>query len=409
MGILMAMMNEPPSSDNRSARLDVVSERLAALLQTARVVNSSLELREVLDHILRRAKALLRAESGSIMLTDPATGKLCVEAAHGPRAKSIVGREQPFGEGVSGWVALRRIPVRLHGCAIDSDFRNACKRTDVSDAVCAPLLAGDELLGVVCLSNADDGESFSDDDLDLLVALSNQAAIAIRNAHAFHEMRRQRETVARLLEEITEAQERERARIALLIHDGPAQTLYAALRNLQAARVLSESAPEVEGVFDELERTIRGAIHETRAVMVDLRPIALDEIGLYAALQQYGQQFQERTGIQCQVKRRGALKRMSSMLESSYYRIAQEALTNVWKHADARSTEVLLEVRGSSSSLEVQDDGKGIDPDALGGTGRDQMGLSSLRDRAELVGGVLEVQALPRGGTVVRVTAPLSV
>lgn len=406
----MAMMNEPQSSENRTARLDVVSERLAALLQTARVVNSSLELREVLDHILRRAKALLRAESGSIMLTDPATGRLCVEAAHGPRAKSIVGREQPFGEGVSGWVALRRIPVRLHGCAIDSDFRNACTRTDVSDAVCAPLLAGDELLGVICLSNADDGEAFSDDDLDLLVALSNQAAIAIRNAHAFNEMRRQRETVARLLEEITEAQERERSRIALLIHDGPAQTLYAALRNLQAARVLSESVPHgVDGVLDELERTIRGAIHETRAVMVDLRPIALDEIGLYAALQQYGQQFQERTGIHCQVKRRGANMRMSSMLESSYYRIAQEALTNVWKHADAKNTEVILEVRGSSSSLEVQDDGKGIDPDALGGTGRDHIGLSSLRDRAELVGGVLEVQALPRGGTVVRVTAPLSV
>ncbi|MGV3720899.1 MAG: GAF domain-containing protein [Actinomycetota bacterium] len=404
------MTNEPVSFDNRAARLDVVSERLAALLQTARGVNSSLELREVLDHILRRAKALLRAESGSVMLTDPATGRLCVEAAQGPRARSIVGREQPFGEGVSGWVALRRVPVRLHGCAIDSDFRNACKRTDVSDAVCAPLLAGDELLGVICLSNADHGEAFSDDDLDLLVALSNQAAIAIRNAHAFHEMRRQRETVARLLEEITEAQERERARIALLIHDGPAQTLYAALRNLQAARVLSESAPDgVGGIFDELERTIRGAIHETRAVMVDLRPIALDEIGLYAALQQYGQQFQERTGIHCRVVRRGANKRMSSMLESSYYRIAQEALTNVWKHADARNAEVILEVRGGGSSLEVRVDGKGIDSDALRGAGRDQIGLSSLRDRAELVGGVLEVQALPCGGTIVRVSAPLSV
>lgn len=405
----MTMLTDPPPSSEREDQLGQVSERLAALLQTARVVNSSLELHEVLDHILRRAKALLRAESGSIMLTDPNTGALCVEAAHGPRAKSIVGREQPFGEGVSGWVALRRVPVRLHGAATDAEFRNACKRTDVSDAVCAPLLAGDDLLGVICLSNADSSTLFSDDDLDLLVALSNQAAVAIRNAHAFHEMRRQRQTVARLLEELTEAQERERSRIALLIHDGPAQTLYAALRNLQAARMMAETAPEkVSGVFDELERTIRGAINETRAVMVDLRPIALDEIGLYAALQQYAQQFQERTGIRCKVIQRGMNKRMSSMLESSYYRIAQEALTNVWKHADACSTEVVLDIRGSTTSLEVRDNGKGIAPDAASGSGRDRMGMSSLRDRAELVGGVLTVEPLPTGGTVVRVTAPLT-
>jgi signal transduction histidine kinase len=394
--------------DPAAMSADVVHERLSALLETAQVVNSSLELTEVLDHILRRAKELLRAESGSVMLVSDETGQLTVQAAQGPRAETIVGRVQRVGHGVSGWVATHGKPVRLHGPATDPSFRNVCDRIDVRDAVCAPLLAETGLLGVICLSNRLDAESFSEADLDLLVALSNQAALAIRNARAFHEMRRQRQQVARLLEELTHAQERERARIALLIHDGPAQTLYAALRNLEAFRVLSNNQSETAPrVLDEVELTIRKAIQETRSAMVDLRPICLDEIGLHAALLQYAQQFEQRTGISCRVAKRGALQRLPTMVESCFYRIAQEALTNVWKHAEAKNATVSLSVDARKCVLEINDDGKGIDPDALDAVEGEHLGMVSLRDRAELVGGTLQVTAASGGGTTVRVTAPM--
>lgn len=389
---------------------DVVHERLSALLETAQVVNSSLELHEVLDHILRRAKELLRAESGSVMLVSDETGQLTVQAAQGPRAETIVGRVQRMGHGVSGWVAMHGKPIRLHGPATDPSFRNVCSRTDVRDAVCAPLMAETGLLGVICLSNRLDTEPFSAADLELLVALSNQASLAIRNARAFHEMRRQRQQVARLLEELTHAQERERARIALLIHDGPAQTLYAALRNLEALRVLSSGQPDsATGVLDEVEHTIRRAIQETRSAMVDLRPICLDEIGLHAALLQYAQQFEQRTGINCRVVKSGAIQRLPTMIESCFYRIAQEALTNVWKHAEASTATVTLSVDTRNCSLEIKDDGKGIDPEALGEMDGEHLGMVSLRDRAELVGGCLQVSVASGGGTTVRVTAPLLV
>ena len=404
------MISAPDGIERPAMPADMAHERLSALLETAQVVNSSLELHEVLDHILRRAKELLRAESGSVMLVSDETGQLTVQAAQGPRAETIVGRVQRVGQGVSGWVATHGKPVRLHGPATDPSFRNVCSRIDVRDAVCAPLLAETGLLGVICLSNRLDTESFSADDLDLLVALSNQAALAIRNARAFHEMRRQRQQVARLLEELTHAQERERARIALLIHDGPAQTLYAALRNLEAFRVLSdgqsESAPRV---LDEVEHTIRRAIQETRSAMVDLRPICLDEIGLHAALLQYAEQFEKRTSIHCRVVKRGALQRLPTMIESCFYRIAQEALTNVWKHAEANNATVSLTIDARKCALEITDDGKGIDPDALGEVDGEHLGMVSLRDRAELVGGDLQVGSALGGGTTVQVTAPLFV
>jgi two-component system sensor histidine kinase DegS len=170
-----------------------------------------------------------------------------------------------------------------------------------------------------------------------------------------------------------------------------------------------EVTEPAQHALSQLEHTIRQAIQETRAAMVDLRPIALDEIGLHAALQQYAEQFQHRTGIRCQVVKLGSRSRLPSMVESCFYRIAQEALTNVWKHADAQLACVSLVVEERFCSLEISDDGKGINPDALGEDEGEHLGLSSLRDRAELVGGQLYVGGMPEGGTRVRVDAPLLV
>lgn len=388
---------------------DDLSRRLRGLLRVARDVNSSLELEVVLDRILTCALEILDAEAGSIMLREADSPMLRVVAAHGPRGPEIVGKCQSIEEGVGGWVTLHGEPVLLHG-ACDRRFARICERMDLRDAMSAPLRVEGQVLGAINLNNRRAHLApFGEEDLDLLVALANQAAVAIRNAAVFDEMRRQRQTVERLLKEVDIAQVEERKRIALQLHDGPAQTMYAALRNLEVLGVLARPREEEqEQAFQELERTIRESIDETRAVMLDLRSPVLDEWGLDSALRQYAQRFQQRTGIHTEFVRKGVEGRLPGPLESSFYRIAQEALTNVWKHAEASTARVVLEVTRHSCTLEVADDGKGFEPEAASAGERESLGLMSLRDRAQLVGGRLSVVCRPGRGTSITVSAPLA-
>ena len=170
----------------------------------------------------------------------------------------------------------------------------------------------------------------------------------------------------------------------------------------------ADGPPALVSVLGELERTIRQGIQETRAVMIDLSPPSLEGLGLHTSLRQYAKQFEQRTAIRASFASRGRERRLPGMLESCFYRITQEALANVWKHSDARQTWVTLDVRTNSCSLEIRDDGKGFDPEAAAARAGQHLGLRSLRERAELVGGSLVVTGGPGEGTTIRVAAPLT-
>ena len=395
---------------SRNTMSVVAAERLDCLLAVARVVNSSLELDEVLRLLLEQARTQLQAESGSVLLLERAEFRLKVVAADGPRAELSLGRFQAVGDGIAGWVAEHCEPLLLHGAPSDPRFRRLRTRRDVRDALCVPLISDSDLLGVICLSNRRSESPFSPDDLSLLIGIANQASLAIRNALSYEEVTRQRGTVERLLREVTRAQEEERGRIALLLHDGPAQTLFAALRNLEAARVAA--GPGVGEIalqhLSAIEHTIRAAIDETRGVMIDLRPLALDEIGLLPALRSYAERFERRTGIRAGVRRIGRDRPLPTVLAAALYRVAQESLTNVWKHAAATETEVILELAEDSCLLEIHDNGRGFHCEDLALGAADSFGLQSLKDRTALMGGEFQIASRPGAGTRVRVSVPLA-
>jgi signal transduction histidine kinase len=142
--------------------------------------------------------------------------------------------------------------------------------------------------------------------------------------------------------------------------------------------------------------------------MVDLMPPRLAERGLSTALRQYAEQFEQRTGIRTRFSRKGLDCRLPAALESCLYRVAQEALTNVWKHSEARTARVGLDVNRRTCLLRISDDGKGFNPDSAPGLEREHLGLGSLRDRAELVGGRFSITCVPGRGTTVQVSAPLA-
>ncbi|MBI3912240.1 MAG: GAF domain-containing sensor histidine kinase [Armatimonadetes bacterium] len=392
--------------DYGAAPLDV--SHLRCLLDCAQVVNSSLDLPTVLDHILIQAMGVLRAESGSVMLLDPDRQELLVLAARGPRAESVCGRSQKVGQGIAGWVALNGKPLLLHGKPEDWRYELVCERSDVRDALCVPLTAEGEIIGVISLNNRLRQQPFASSDLELLTALTHHAGLAIRNARLYEETQRQHQAVERLLSGMVTAQEEERKRIALELHDGPAQSLFAALRAVEATQsMLADLPPSVAEELKAADTCIRQAIEELRGVMTDIRPPSLDDLGLVTGLRQYARYLSERSGLEILVIRRGLERRLPATLEVALYRVAQEALANVWKHARARKATVVVDIDQERCTLEVIDDGIGFatPPDGRSGELK-HMGLATVRERVELMGGQLDVRSVSERGTTISVTVP---
>jgi len=217
--------------------------------------------------------------------------------------------------------------------------------------------------------------------------------------------RTQAETArARLLRRLVIAQEDERRRLARDLHDGLGQHL-TALRLILEALDASPRAPgeHPTGTANALEMLAR-IDQDVDFIAWELRPAALDELGLTRVLDTYIREWSRHTGVAAAFHSRpGNLDRFAPDIEASIYRIAQEALNNVAKHAGARSVNVLLELRGETLALVVEDDGRGLPPTPAGET---MIGLSGMRERALAAGGTLELEPTPGGGTTILACIP---
>jgi two-component system sensor histidine kinase NreB len=185
------------------------------------------------------------------------------------------------------------------------------------------------------------------------------------------------------------------------LHDEFGQHLASVLLGL---RLVEQAgiADEARGAMAELVQTINAAIGQLRTLAIELRPTALDDFGLVAALERLIESYSRRTGIPVELAFEEMDSRLPSLIETTVYRVVQESLTNVAKHADAESVTVRGEVRGSEFVITVIDDGAGFDA----GDRPEGFGLNSMRERAEMVSGVLEVTTPASGGTTVQLRVP---
>ena len=209
-----------------------------------------------------------------------------------------------------------------------------------------------------------------------------------------------------LLTRLVFAQEDERRRIAREMHDQFGEQLTALSTRIRMLKEACGEAPDVRVHADALERVAQQLDRDVDHLVWELRPTALDDLGLRAALTNYVHDWSKRVGIAADLHTSGLLdERLPSDAETTLYRIAQEALTNVAKHARARHVDVILERRTDYVLLVVEDDGVGFDPAAGGGT--EGFGLAGMQERAALVGATLEIESAPDVGTtiLVRMTA----
>ena len=267
-----------------------------------------------------------------------------------------------------------------------------------------PLLAGGKTIGLYSLSRAEP-DAFDQEKLRLAQALSAPAAVAIENAALFHQLTAERERLQTLSRKLVDVQENERRSIARELHDETGQVLTSLKIGL---RVLEQTStdPRISSRASELCRVADDAQESLHRMAANLRPPVLDHVGLVAALGQLASDLSVSSGVKIELEAMGCDgERLPWRVETDLFRIAQEALTNAIRHANANEISVVLDRRKGRLRMVVEDDGRGFHPEAVEGS--DHLGLVGMRERVEVLGGTLLVESNPGSGTTVVVEAPV--
>jgi signal transduction histidine kinase len=259
-----------------------------------------------------------------------------------------------------------------------------------------PLLARGQPIGVLmALDRRQFDPRFSDAELRLAETFADRAAVAVDLSK-----RVARDTVKR----IVETQEAEQRRLARELHDETAQALTSILLGLKRIEDIAESAA-VRGAVTELRESVVSALQDVRRLAVELRPRALDDFGLVPALERLTSGMAEDTGLAVDLEARLREERLPEEIETTLYRVIQQALNNVVKHASAAHVSVVLAQRNGVVTAIIEDDGRGFTPGEETERG---VGLLGMRERVALVEGRLTVESSKGAGTTLVIEVPMS-
>jgi signal transduction histidine kinase len=373
------------------------SRQLETLHEVVRSLIEETELRDLLELVCRRLRELIGARLALIALPER-DGDLRVAAADSEddSAAALLDHRLVRERSKSGRVLERRQSARVDSVLDDPEVdQDEARRMGIRTGLYVPLVARGRAIGIVAVHDKLGREGrFSDADLRLSEIFAARAAAAVDLSQ-----RVARDTVRRVLE----AQELERRRLARELHDETGQALTSILLGLKSIRAAG-SDEEAEQAETELRNLIVQALQDVRSLAVELRPSALDDFGLVPALERLVRTFQERSGIRTAVEASLADERLPPEIETVLYRLVQEALTNVVKHAGAGTVSVVLARRDGGVSAVVEDDGRGFAPDDVRS---DALGLVGMRERLALLGGTLAVESTPATGTSLVAFVPL--
>lgn len=207
---------------------------------------------------------------------------------------------------------------------------------------------------------------------------------------------------------VIQAQEEERKRVAREIHDGPAQMMaHVVFRAEIAERLLQQDVSQARRELRELKNTVRSSLTEVRKIIFDLRPMVLDDLGLLPTLRKYLDNFQQRYNIVCDLKILGPEERLAPAMEVALFRLVQEALSNVGKHAQATEVVIRMEFHPERVTVSIQDNGIGFEYNQEEQHDKTQFGLIGMRERVELLEGRMEIRTSRGSGTRVMFTIPM--
>jgi signal transduction histidine kinase len=371
------------------------------LNEVAEQITSELELSRILPKVLQIAEELIGVDCGFIALFDPVAKCLSYPYLHNlPQELTDVTVRK--GEGVAGEAMAAFRPITIPDYQSYPNAVPAFLDAGLVSVAAVPIASGNQAFGTLAVGSLHEARPFSATEVSTLSSVGRQAGIAIDNARLYQNMR----YYAR---QITRAQEDERKRIAREAHDETAQVLVALARRLDALI----SSPELpSSSFRERLEGLRGltteALQSVRRFSQDLRPPVLDDLGFVAAVRGLTRSLEE-VGVETELQVSGSPYRLSPEEELVLFRIAQEALNNARRHADAPRAKVMISFRDNNVQMVIEDDGRGFDaPDRLVDLAvSGKLGLIGMHERARILGGTLRIDSQPGEGTKVIVDTPV--
>jgi signal transduction histidine kinase len=393
----IAIENARLYRDVRSRRDEL--ERAVSTLETttaiARVVAGETDLQRILELIAKRGRALVEARAMVIELAEGPD--LVIKAVAGAVDPSMLGERIAMDGSLGGHVLRTRRPERLADAPARLRFSLA-ELVGARTGLLVPLVFRSQAVGIAAaFDRMTHGPEFSPDDQRLLEAFAASAATAVATAQTVE---------AQGLQRSVEASELERRRWARELHDESLQELAAVKLRLGA---LARARPEdIPAAVAEAVEHVDASIRAMRSLITDMRPAALDQLGVAPALEALVERASALSGVSIDLhadlrhEAGDAAERLSPAVETTVYRVVQEALTNVGKHAAATRVSVTVLERDGSVEIAVTDDGRGFAPDEA----TEGFGLIGMRERIRLAGGRSDIETAPGRGTTVHAWIP---
>jgi PAS domain S-box-containing protein len=384
----------------RSAeRLQRSLDALLGLYEAGQILSSSLEREEIGSRLLEIASRVSNLTAAVISIPDE-DGQLHIWRSSGLEGLWRQARFAP--EAVAARQKVLETGKYQAGRLQQPEDSNESQLVSLN----LPLLVRGRLIGVL--------EAYGPEALmerqyeETLISLANQGASALENARLYAELTERENRLQDLLRKLITAQEEERRKVSYEVHDGLAQTAAGAHQLLQA--FARQHSPDSEKGRKDLSRVlqlVQQTVGEARYVIADLRPTALDDFGLAAAVRLQVEKISAQ-GSKVDYEEALGDERLPPEVETALFRVAQEALTNVHKHAPSARVRITLQRLNDSVRLQVRDWGPGFNPERItdGGGPGERLGLSSMRERMALLGGHLEVHSRPGEGTEVVAEIP---
>lgn len=401
-----------------NADLQLTTRELSLLLSLFNLLATPMSLEDRLHTVLEKiVHSLSFPDAGLTLLITSKTGALDTSASvNFDTTEPLFTRAQQLGH----QCVEKAMTVCRHADGMIFEFspENTLNRERCHGypspvtMISLPLAAREQVIGsiVLCRKQATEKTNPSPAEFKLMVGIAQQLGLSIENARLYQDAHEREELLGQLLHQAVGAQEAERQRIARELHDATGQSLTAIALGLRGVTGTLNSNPATAlEQINRLKTFATDALGELRQFIADLRPSQLDDLGLVAALQWYIQEFGERFTIHTDFAVEGDQIRLPPEYETVLFRITQEALTNVAKHANANHVAITLRIRPAQISVEIRDDGCGFDPNEVLRTDRTRIGwgLLGIRERASLLGGQYKIESAPDNGTCIRVQVPL--
>jgi two-component system NarL family sensor kinase len=396
-----------PNASNTVRDLVDADRELALLRELIQAASTGPGVEPLAAAAARMITAATATDVCFVHVLDDSDRSLTLAGATPPFDREVGKIRLPLGRGVSGWVASHREPVVIeHDKESDPRYMpfQSLRGSDFASMVSVPMETDPGgLVGVLNVHTVQQRQ-FTARDVELLLVIGRLIAGALHQARLHRQLVARERAHENFVEQVIEAQEIERRRLAGDIHDGISQRLVTLSYRLDAAARAIDDPASVAEQLGKARELVDLTLQEARAAISGLRPPVLDDLGLAGGLASLA-----RSIPQIEMETDVAERRLPDHIELALYRIAQECLQNIVKHADASTARLTFTVDDDMARLEIIDDGIGFDTfeHPLGSDEMGGYGLLSMAERAEIVGGRLNIRSRPGSGTAVTATIPL--